>query len=254
MFITKIGGIRSAAPLCLASVLGATASLQVGCGDMMAGLPGPARMAVENMLGLDLSFEIAGAPSDEVEQVFFYLKNTSRMTSQLRSRTETLAGQFAILFGIEANARTEEGLAKIAGAAKKIDASTMTSDQKQWVKNNMNEFAGLAYAMVGIAKSLTSIVTAATATIASDKVSSNPSAVLRYFSGSNALAAAKGALVDVKSLALDIPPIAENLSGIASALTDLGKAEGLEAPTEEESKRLADASASSAIGDDVTFS
>ena len=252
MFITKIGGIRSAAPLCLASVLGATASLQVGCGDMMAGLPGPARMAVENMLGLDLSFEIAGAPSDEVEQVFFYLKNTSRMTSQLRSRTETLAGQFAILFGIEANARTEEGLAKIAGAAKKIDASTMTSDQKQWVKNNMNEFAGLAYAIGGIAKSLTSIVTAATA--ASDKVSSNPSAVLRYFSGSNALAAAKGALVDAKSLALDIPPIAENLSGIASALTDLGKAEGLEAPTEEESKRLADASASSAIGDDVTFS
>ena len=252
MFITKIFGIRSTAPLCLASVLGATASFQVGCGDMMAGLPGPARMLVENMLGLDLSFEIAGAPSDEVEQVFFYLKNTSRMTSQLRSRTETLAGQFAILFGIEANARTEEGLAKIAGAAKKIDASTMTSPQKQWVKDNMNEFAGLAYAMVGIAKSSTSFVTAVAS--ASDKVSSNPSAVLRYFSGSNALAAAKGALVDAKSLALDIPPIAENLSGIASAVTDLGKAEGLEPPTEEESKRLADASASSAIGDDVTFS
>ena len=252
MFITKIGGIRSAAPLCLASVLGATASLQVGCGDMMAGLPGPARMLVENMLGLDLSFEIAGAPSDEVEQVFFYLKNTSQMMSAIRKRTETLAGEFAILFGIKANARTEEGLAKIAGAAKKIDASTMTSDQKQWVKNNRKEFAGLAYAMVGIAKSSTSFATAVAA--ASDKVSANPPAVLRYFSGSNALAAAKGALVDAKSLALDIPPIAENINGIASAVIDLGKAEGLEPPTEEESKRLADASASSAIGNDVTFS
>jgi len=217
----------------------------------MAGLPGPGRTLVENMFGLDLSFEIAGAPSDELEQVFFYLKNTSIMTSHIRQRTETLAGEFGRLFEIEANARTLEGLSKIAGAAEKIDPATMTNPQKQWVADNMDEFVGLAYAGVGIGKSMASFVTAVGASV--DKVSDNPQAVLRYFSGANAVAAAQGALSDAESLAADAPPIFENIGSIAGAISDLGKAEGIEPPNEERSKQLADKAASSAIGDDVSF-
>jgi hypothetical protein len=211
---------------------------------------------VENMFGLDLSFEIAGAPSDEIEQVFFYIKTTSKMTSHLRARTETLAGEFARLFELEANARTAEGLAKIAGAAKKVDASTMTSPQKQWVADNMDEFAGLAYAMVGIGTSASSMVTAVAA--AGGKISENPRAegqkVLRYFSGANAGAAVEQAASDAQSLVDDVPPIAKNVSSIASAVADLGKAEGIEPPTKERSKQLADKAATSAIGEDVVFS
>jgi hypothetical protein len=217
----------------------------------MSGLPGPVGTLVQNALGLDLSFEIAGAPSDELEQVFFYIKTTSQMTSHLRARTETLADEFARLFEIKSNARTAEGLAQIAGAAKKIDPSTMTSPQKQWVKDNMDEFAGLAYAIVGIAQSGKSMVTAGLA--AGDKVMDNPNAVLNYFAGSDALAAAKVAVADARSIADDLPPIAENASSIASAIADLGKAEGIEPPTKERSKQLADKAATSAIGEDVTF-
>jgi hypothetical protein len=252
MSTNKINGMRTAASLCLASVLGATASLQVGCGDMMAGLPGPVGTMVENMFGLDLSFEMAGAPSDEVEQVFFYIKKTSQMTSAIRKRTETLAGEFARLFEIEGNARTAEGLAKIAGAANKIDPNTTTTAQKQWISNNMDEFAGLVYAGAGIVKSGASLVTAGVA--AGDKISENPQAVLRYFSGNNAIAAGKQAVTDARSIKDDFPPIFKNGQAIFVAIGDLGKAEGIEPPSEERSKMLADKAASSAIGDDVTFS
>ncbi len=220
----------------------------------MAGLPGPARMLVENMLGLDLSFEIAGAPSDEVEQVFFYVKTTSQMTTHLRNRTETLSGEFARLFAIEANARTAEGLSKIAGAAEKIDPSTMTSPQKQWVKDNRDEFAGLAYAMVGIGQSGLSLVTAVGA--AGEKVTKDPvqykPMLFRYFSG-DASSAIDSAVSDATSIYDDVPPIAKNVSSISTAVNNIGKAQGLEPPTEERSKQLADKAASSAIGDDVTF-
>ncbi len=255
MSANKINGIRTAASLCLASVLGATASLQVGCGDLMSNL-GPTQVLVENFLGLDLTYKMAGAPSDEIEQVFFYIKNTSQMTSAIRKRTETLAGEFARLFEIEGNARTAEGLAKIAGAANKIDPNTTTTAQKQWISNNMDEFAGLVYAGAGIVKSGASLVTAGVA--AGNKISKNPKAegpkALRYFSGANAAAAVEQAGADALSIVDDFPPIFKNGQAIFVAIGDLGKAEGIEPPSEERSKMLADKAASSAIGDDVTFS
>jgi len=234
--------------IALSAGLGVSAASLTGCSqayNQLGPFGGLAKRAVDDYFDLELSYSIALAPQDNVEQVFFYLSRTSDIAAYLHQETTELVHQFAVLFEINANAKTAEGLAAIAGAAKKLDRSKMSHSQREWLASNIDEMGGTLYAIFQIAESAGSFVGAVGAAV--DDVETNPTIVLKYFNSVG------DAVDDARQLADSLPALT-NCVDIINTFIDLGKAEGLEPPNEEQSKLLADKAASSAIGEEVTFS
>ncbi len=156
-----------------------------------------------------------------------------------------LVDEFAVLFEINSNAETAEGLAAIAGAAEKLDASTFTPEQRKWLASNLDRISGTGYALFRLGDSVGSFVGAVAA--AADDVEQNLTILLGYFKSFDA------AIDDGQKLWEAVPAI-ENGAEIFGSLIALAQTEGLEPPNEEQSKLLADKAATSAIGEEVVFS
>jgi hypothetical protein len=200
---------------------------------------------VDNYFGLKLNFSIAGAPENNVEQVFFYLSRTSDIATHLHEESITLLEEFAVLFEIEANAKTAEGLAAIAGSARKVDPATMSHPQKEWLASNIDDLVGVGFGIARLADCAGSFVGAISA--AADDVEQNPAIVLGYFDSI-------GDALDDANRLLDAAPGLSNAVEIISTVVELGKAEGIEPPSKVQARLLADKAATSAIGEEVTFS
>ncbi|MDP6601367.1 MAG: hypothetical protein QGH76_03625, partial [Phycisphaerales bacterium] len=86
--ITQFSPLRRA-PLvgCLLSAcLGVGVASFTGCNQVynqLGPFGGVARTLVDDYFGLELNFSIAGAPENNVEQVFFYLSRTSDIATHL---------------------------------------------------------------------------------------------------------------------------------------------------------------------------
>ena len=197
---------------------------------------------------MDLSFTIAGAPSDEVYAVFFYVDRTNMMLGSIEQMCFGLSKEFARTFDIKVNAATDAGMTELAEEAANIDPSTMTPEQKQWMERNYPMIRALTFAGGETLKSAGSLLT--TAPVAGSKVAENPANYIGPLieNGPTAVSNLGEALSKIE-------PVMSALVSLKDQADRLADATGITPPTEEEERANASKLASQGLpaGEEAEF-
>ena len=251
MNITRFHVIKS---LAVAGIISGSASMGLqGCDTIDQYVPGGSAMLMD-ALGMNLNFEIKGAPSDEVDAWFFYVDRTSTMAGNFTKMSDALCKEFARTFDIQVNTATDAGMAELAEAADQIDPNTMTPLQKQWIEKNGPMIKGLVFAGVEVGGSLASFTASSPNVI--EAIKENPDKYLARYGSLQACVSKVEEGVDALSRVITalaaILPAVENLSANYSRLAD---ATGVTPPTPEEERANAGKIASKGLpaGEEVEF-
>ena len=236
----------------MAGIVGASASMGLqGCDTINKHVPGGTDI-ITSALGMDMTFEIPGAPSDEVDQVFFYAERTNQMMGSLEQMGQGLANEFARTFDIKVNTATDAGMAELAEESANIDPNTMTPEQKQWVEKNLPMIQAWGYAGVSVLASAKSF------TVALPKAGKTAAGNLGKYSQKypDPIGAANKLLDDINGAISKIEPVVDSGESVVKNAMRLGEATGVTPPTEEEERANASKLASQGLpaGEEVEFS
>ncbi len=235
--MSYVRGIRAVVLGVSMGVAGTT--VFTGCDALDKYVPKSAQNQLMELVRLNISFSVSGAPSDQIDKTFFYADRIAGLTTTARQQGDAMVMEFARTFDFKVQALTEENMEKLTGEISSIDPSEVTPEQKQWLERNIPAIKGWAISgvkLIDAGKNVGLALPAAGAKVKEDFKSASPAMKDRY---GRYIEQFPGLLEDVDTVVSDGVPALINIGNVVEAMIVLSSATGVEPPTKEESDQEA---------------